>query len=204
MLFTSGISAGFLTPFYLLYVYVPHLIQHQHLLSISNILLMNVFALGFTAMALLWMGWLGDKVGARNVMAVCAFVFALIAYPLFSLLNHAQTMWEILLLELIMSVLIAGVSASSSVILSYWYPPQRRYSGMAFAWGIWAIIFGGLTPMIAQGLVILTGNENAPAFWLIFSSVGMILCLKYAPCVAPIEKSIFQFFSINDKKLEHS
>jgi len=183
ILCTSGLCAGFLTPFSILYVYLPYIIQTNLGLSISKILLMNSFALGFTAIALICMGILGDKIGARTVMRASCLVFILIAYPLFHIINHAETMWTIFMVEIVMSLIIAGIAAPLSVVLNHMFKTERRYSGSAFAWGIWTILFGGLTPLISKGIVTLTGNMNGPAFWLMFCCFAMIISLKYAPDV---------------------
>jgi MHS family proline/betaine transporter-like MFS transporter len=69
-----------------------------------------------------------------------------------------------------------------SVLATQLFPASDRYSGVAFGVSVGEAIFGGTAPLIAMGLVLITGVTIAPAFYLIFCSfIGLGAVNFYKP-----------------------
>ena len=46
------------------------------------------------------------------------------------------------------------------------FPTRTRYSGIAVGYNLAQALLGGTTPLIATWLIGVTGNDRAPAFYL--------------------------------------
>ncbi|CAH0302828.1 Proline/betaine transporter [Arthrobacter sp. Bi83] len=51
------------------------------------------------------------------------------------------------------------------------FPTSSRYSSMGIAYNFSVAIFGGTTPFLVQGLIAATGDDMAPAYYLMGTSV---------------------------------
>jgi MHS family proline/betaine transporter-like MFS transporter len=51
------------------------------------------------------------------------------------------------------------------------FPTSCRYSSMGIAYNFSVAIFGGTTPFLVQGLIEATGDDMAPAYYLMATSV---------------------------------
>lgn len=51
------------------------------------------------------------------------------------------------------------------------FPAQLRYRGVGLAWNIAAVLFSGTALLIAQSLLVWTGNPIAPAFYVVLCAI---------------------------------
>jgi MHS family proline/betaine transporter-like MFS transporter len=51
-------------------------------------------------------------------------------------------------------------------ILAEMFPTRVRFTGLSVSYGFAVVLFGGFAPLIATGLVSLTGSPLAPAFYI--------------------------------------
>jgi MHS family proline/betaine transporter-like MFS transporter len=71
--------------------------------------------------------------------------------------------------------LFAGCMAATLVEL---FPTRTRYTGVAVAYNVGQALLGGTAPLVGTGLIHLTGNDLAPAFYLTgWAAVGVAACL---------------------------
>jgi MHS family proline/betaine transporter-like MFS transporter len=47
------------------------------------------------------------------------------------------------------------------------FPTRTRYSGIAIGYNLGQALLGGTAPLVATGLIDLTGNHLSPVFYLI-------------------------------------
>jgi hypothetical protein len=58
---------------------------------------------------------------------------------------------------------------------------RGRYTGMAIGFNVSVAIFGGTAPLVATLLIKITGDNQAPAFYLIGASVLNLAVLSRIP-----------------------
>ena len=62
------------------------------------------------------------------------------------------------------------------------FPTRTRYTGMAIAYNIGMALLGGTSPLVATGLIRLTGDVLAPAYYLIAAAAFTgVACLFVKP-----------------------
>lgn len=125
-------------------------------------------------------GRVSDRIGRRTVMWIGAGTTVVLAVPAFLLIGHGAQ-WSTLaglgLLALMTALWVSNQAASLPAL----FPTSTRYGGMGFAYNIAIAVFGGTTPLIVQALLTATGDQLAPAYFLVaMSIVGAIgvFCMR--------------------------
>jgi len=172
-----GICAGVMAPYQMLYVYMGDVLRNRLKFPMEEIMAHNMKVMIILICSLLFMGYLGDKIGLKRVMGASLMALIVFIYPLFWLIQGTPTLHKVMLMQSILAFIAAGVSAPCC-LMSTFFPAKERYSGYSFGWSLGAIAFGGLTPLLAVLLVKWTGNEISPAFILMFCGVLGLLALK--------------------------
>ena len=100
--------------------------------------------------------------------------FAVLAYPLFLLLNSGSVGAAI--------AAHAGLAAIESVYISVavatgveMFATRVRYSGFSIGYNVCVAAFGGTTPYMVAWLTGSTGNNLAPAFYVIVAAVVSLI-----------------------------
>jgi len=120
-------------------------------------------------------GWMSDKFGGRIVMATGAIATFLGVHPFLSLLTSETSLVSIMVGQFALVSLAAWFQGPMNLFMANLFPPETRYSGLAFSYSIGMAIFGGTTSMIAMFLANLTGNPLTPALYVLFGSmVGFV------------------------------
>jgi MFS family permease len=114
------------------------------------------------ALAILLVGWIGDRVSPLALLRIGAALILALAYPFYHALE-ARTL-------ALTSILVAGgacgglINGSFAVLLTDLFPTRIRFSGVALSFNIAFTIFSGMAPLFATTLIRSTGNAAAPAF----------------------------------------
>jgi len=116
-------------------------------------------------------GHLSDSVGRIRIMGAVCVLFAVSAYPAFVLLVGHASLISIVLIVCWLSVLKAAYSGILPALMAELFPVQTRGTGIALSYNISVPIFGGFAPFIAAWLIAETGNNLAPSFYLIVTSL---------------------------------
>jgi len=110
-------------------------------------------------------GALGDKIGAGRLMKGTAFVIALGGLVVFRLLLEAS--FPLFMTAIVLfALLVAGFNGPTNAFLNTLFPPQVRYTGIAFGYAVGAAIFGGTCLPVYTYLLDVTQQPLAPAFYL--------------------------------------
>ncbi len=126
------------------------------------------------------LGVLSDRVGRRPLLIGGAVGFIVLTYPLFLLLNSGSLAAAI--------AGHAGLAAVEAVFASTalaagaeLFATRVRSGGYSIGYNISVAIFGGTAPYVATWLTDRTGNELAPAYYVIIAaivSLATVLTMK--------------------------
>lgn len=180
LLCTIGVGGTSLITFYIVSVYMNVLLTTKLNLPLSKIMLINVGVNLTWTFLLPVMGWLADKVGKEKLMSSSCIALFLISYPMFMLLEAELSLQNIVLFQMVLSIIGAAYTAPNSALLISFFPVKERYSGMGLGYALGGALLGGTTPLIAAGLVNLTGLSTSPAFYLMISGLIGFLSIHLA------------------------
>ncbi|MFI1605654.1 MFS transporter [Streptomyces griseofuscus] len=127
-----------------------------------------------------FIGRLSDHVGRRPVYAVSAAAMIVLAVPSFLLLMSGGT-WLPLLGMLILATLLACFAAPSAATLPALFPTAVRYAAMGIGFNVAVAAFGGTTPLVTEALVNLTGDNLAPAYYLMVAGAIGLITVRFLP-----------------------
>lgn len=102
--------------------------------------------------------------------------FIVFTVPAFLFLNSGSFV-VILGVELVMCLLLTLNDGTLSSYLTETFPTEVRYSGFAMSFNLANAIFGGSASFVAIGLIQLTGNSLAPAWYMIAVSIVALIAI---------------------------
>lgn len=145
--------------------------------------------LAVTGSAVLWLifiilsGYLADVLGRRATYTIGWICQALVVFPLFWLVNTAEIGWLFLGLGLL-TVGLGLTYGPQSAWYAEMFPASVRFSGVAVAYALGAIVGGAFAPTISTALVQNFHTTQAVSFYLlVMTMIGLsaTLLLKDRP-----------------------
>jgi MHS family alpha-ketoglutarate permease-like MFS transporter len=155
--------------FYIWTVFLPSYAALSGGLPIRQGLLGGTIALAAYTAAIPLLAALSDRIGRKPLLYVAVGGFAVLAYPLFSLLRGADFA-TFLLVDIVGILLIACSNAVLPPLLCELFPARVRTSGIGLPYALCSAIFGGTAPLIATALL------RAKADWAIAGYI-IVICL---------------------------
>lgn len=137
---------------------------------ITNIVL--VVYIGFIFLS----GRISDRLGRKKMLIAACVGFIVLTIPAFMLLSTMNFV-IILVVELVMCLLLTINDGTLSSYLNETFPTDVRYSGFALSFNLANAIFGGSASYISFWLISVTGNNIAPAFYMVFIAVIALVAM---------------------------
>ena len=137
---------------------------------ITNIVL--VVYIGFIFLS----GRISDRLGRKKMLIAACVGFIVLTVPAFMLLS-TMNFAIILVVELVMCLLLTINDGTLSSYLNETFPTDVRYSGFALSFNLANAIFGGSASYISFWLISVTGNNIAPAFYMVFIAVIALVAM---------------------------
>lgn len=156
--------------FYMFTTYFATYLQVVGNLGRPQALFVSTVALVFAATLCPVAGAFSDWVGRRKTVAfICSWVI-LTVLPAFWLASSGSLIFAVCgVLLLAIGALVCGVVTAA--LMSETFPTRTRYTASAFTYNVSYTLFGGTAPLMATWLIDTTGNNLAPAFYLMAIAV---------------------------------
>lgn len=165
--------------YFLLVTYLPTWLTTSVGAKANEALTMSTVAAGMYVVFTPLAGALSDRIGRRPQLLGAAAATALLAYPMFVLLEEG-TLGAIVVAEVVLvGLLIVWVGAVTPAQAEL-FPTRERYSAMGISYNLSVAIFGGTAPLIATALVHITGSRLAPAYFLIVIAILAVIVVATA------------------------
>ena len=74
-------------------------------------------------------------------------------------------------------VFYCGYYATVPALLADLFPTRRRTTGVSIAYVLAQLVFGGVTPLVVNQLITVTGNRAAPGLYLTGVTLLSLCCL---------------------------
>ncbi|MCY1261284.1 MULTISPECIES: MFS transporter [Pseudomonas] len=114
----------------------------------------------------IWAGRLSDRIGRRRTIALGSIPMLLLIYPAFMLMNQFPTLGMLLAVSLVTTLLLVLITVPTLVLVTELFPRAIRATGLSIIYCLGVSVFGGFAQFFATGLIGLTGNNNAPALYV--------------------------------------
>lgn len=178
--FIKALAVGALinVPFYAIVAYMNPVLHTKGLIEKPEMMLMNTASLVIVLFILPIMGRLGDKLGYRRVMSTSCWALIMTSLIAFWLFNHGS-IETILVAQILFLSSAEGYVGPSNGYLNQLFPPQYRYTGVAFASCLGTAIFAGTTPLICTQLADTIDPTWGPALYIIALSMFSLLALRW-------------------------
>lgn len=159
--------AGATTSYWLILTYMTTFIINILKLPASTAFGLNSLLLITYMFMLPFFGKLTDKIGRKKQMLISYGLFAILDYPLFSILCTTQSLVVMILVIEILGIILAMALAAGMPMVAEMFPTKVRASGFGIGYNIGQAVFGGTCTYIVTWLIKTTGNPRAVAIYLV-------------------------------------
>jgi len=130
-------------------------------------------------------GMLTDRVGRRPVMIAASACVVLVIAPAFTLLNRFPGAGMLFAITALLGILSALITGPALIAVTESLPRHVRSGLLGALYAVAMSVFGGTTQFVARGLIEITGNPVAPAFYITGAMVVGIVCMAAMGETAP-------------------
>ena len=130
-------------------------------------------------------GMLTDRIGRRPVMIAASACVVLVIAPAFTLLNRFPQPGLIFAVTAILGILSALITGPALIAVTESLPRHVRSGLLGALYAVAMSAFGGTTQFVARGLIEISHNPVAPAFYITGAMVVGIACMWLLGETAP-------------------
>lgn len=161
--------------FYVVLIYMPTYAKTQLNIPLKEAFTAQVAGLVFLTVLIPLFGVLSDRIGRRIVLMMAAMLYLLLTYPLMDWLLAEPSLMRLATMQIVLCSAIAVGFGAISTALAEQFPVRQRSTGLALAYNVAVMIFGGFAQLIVTWLIKETGSLLAPSFYVMFgASVGLL------------------------------
>jgi MHS family proline/betaine transporter-like MFS transporter len=174
----AGISL-YMVGFYVPFVYLATGLQEKGALTMKDALAITTASLiGLTILTPV-AGWIPDRIGDRQLLITCSLLLALGTPILLLWIEHGGS-WRFAVGMSAMVVLYAPLNAVAALPCALQFPRELRSTAFSVGFNVAAMLFGGLSPLAANLLMIRTGCLGAVGILTVFTAA--ILAWAWIKC----------------------
>jgi MFS family permease len=161
--------------FYVVLIYMPTYAKTQLNIPLKEAFTAQVAGLVCLTALIPLFGVLSDRIGRRIVLMVAALLYLVLTYPLMDWLLAEPSLMRLATMQVVLCSAIAVGFGAISTALAEQFPVRQRSTGLALAYNVAVMIFGGFAQLIVTWLIKATGSLLAPSFYVMFGATVGIL-----------------------------
>ena len=165
-------SLGSIT-YYVGITYVPAFLTTTGAVAEADSLWLSTVAAVAVILVTPFVGVLSDRFGRRPALIVLAACSAALPIAMFRLMS-AGSIGAALLGAVVLALVAGGVSAVGAVATGEQFTHESRASGLGLGYTVATVVFGGLTPYVAQRLVETTGSPLLPGIMIAVVAIAAL------------------------------
>jgi MHS family proline/betaine transporter-like MFS transporter len=119
---------------------------------------------------------LSDRYGRKKVLIAASISFIVFTVPAFALLGTGNFL-VIVLVQILLGAMLTLNDGTLPSFLAEMFPTRVRYSGFAVSFNLSNALFGGTAPFMATLLIATTGNDLAPAWYLVAAAIVSLIAV---------------------------
>lgn len=166
--------------YWIIFVYAASYLTSQMHISTATALNFSTINILIVALCIPPIGWLADKVGVRVLFFISA-VFTLAGALPFWWMMHQPDTTLIFIGQMMLGIINATGWALSVSTVAMMMPKAVRCSGVSIGYNLSIAVFGGATPFVATYLVSRTGDDYAPAYYLLIAAALSLIAVRRLP-----------------------
>ena len=161
--------------FYVVLIYMPTYAKTQLNIPLKDAFTAQVAGLIFLTVLIPLFGILSDRIGRRAVLMLAALLYLVLTYPMMAWMLAEPSLIRLAIMQVALCSAIAVGFGAISTALAEQFPVRQRSTGLALAYNMAVMIFGGFAQLIVTWLIKETGSLLAPSFYVMFgASVGLV------------------------------
>jgi MFS family permease len=161
--------------FYVVLIYMPTYAKTQLNIPLKDAFTAQVAGLIFLTVLIPLFGILSDRIGRRAVLMLAALLYLVLTYPLMAWMLAEPSLIRLAVMQVALCSAIAVGFGAISTALAEQFPVRQRSTGLALAYNMAVMIFGGFAQLIVTWLIKETGSLLAPSFYVMFgATVGLV------------------------------
>lgn len=135
--------------------------------------------------AIMFGGWLSDRIGRRPVNIFGNLLLVLCIYPVFAWIVAQPTLMVLTVGMMVYSAISNVIFAPISATMIESLPAEIRSAGFGTAYSVAVALFGGSTQLVLTWLIHITGSGMMPAWYALgaalIAQVGIMMLPERAP-----------------------
>jgi MFS transporter, MHS family, shikimate and dehydroshikimate transport protein len=160
--------------FYIYSVFALTYATQQVKMDRQTVLNAILLGAGLELIAMPLYGALSDRVGRRPVYLFGAIVTGLFAYPFFRLLDTGSPTWVWLAMVIAFNFSHAPMYGPQAAFFSELFGTRVRYSGASLGAQLSSVLAGGLSPLIATGLLAAYGRDALALYVIAMALITVV------------------------------
>lgn len=175
VLVSFGLVVSSTIMFYVVLIYMPTYAKTQLQIPLNEAFTAQVAGLTCLTLLIPLFGVLCDRIGRRPVLMLAALLYFVLPYPLLGWVIAEPGLPRLLVMQVVLCSAIAVGFGAISTALAEQFPVRQRSTGLALAYNLAVMLFGGFAQLIVTWLIAVTGSPMAPSYYVMFgAAVGML------------------------------
>ena len=175
VLVSFGLVVSSTIMFYVVLIYMPTYAKTQLQIPLNDAFTAQVAGLLCLTVLVPFFGALSDRIGRRPVLLLASALYLVLPYPLMGWVLAEPTMVRLAMMQVVLCSAIAVGFGAISTALAEQFPVRQRSTGLALAYNVAVMLFGGFAQLIVTWLIGVTGSPLAPSLYVMFGAVVGLL-----------------------------